>query len=773
MSANLYKEDDNGVGSCNSADSGSKSNPGKELPSSSQSCASPIRTNNCKSECTNAETTAAAGERTQGRSLQQCTDSVVATVMRFLPFSVITILAFATRFYKLSEPDHVCWDETHFGKMGSYYINRTFFFDVHPPLGKMLIGLSGYLTGYDGSFPFEKPGDKYGDTQYIGMRLFCSSLGVSVIPLTYLTVEEMTKSLPAAVLASSLVLFDVGCLTLSRYILLDPILLAFISASVFSLVKFHSCGSSPFSPSWWLWMLATGVCLAMAFSVKFVGLFVVLLAGITTAWDLWKLLGDLSLSKMTLLYHLAARVVCLICVPILVYIVLFGVHFRILNHSGNGDGFFSSAFQSSLIGNKLHNISMPDTIAYGSIITLKNQRAGGGLLHSHHHLYPEGFGAMQQQVTAYSHKDVNNDWLVKKFNVNPDPDEPTETPVEFVKHGDLVRLEHIPTLRNLHSHPLPAPLTARHQQVTCYGENGTGDVNDVWRVEIVGGRDGEAVKVVKTRLKLIHQLSGCALYSHSKQLPKWGWEQLEVTCNPFVRDKQTVWNVEDHVNKKLPDVSFSVFIPSFLESFLEAHTVMASGNSNLKPKEGEITSQPWEWPINYRGQRFSGANETDYRVYLLGNPIIWWGNLLLLALFCVLGLAWMFMVQRGYEISADVKESTTKMCMSGGWLLLGWLLHYLPFYLMGRVLYFHHYFPAMIFNSMLSGVFLDHCLRMIDLKLTSQRSRVHISCVVVVVAMIVHSFYLFNPLSYGMIGPNADQPGSPMAGLHWLSSWEF
>lgn len=41
---------------------------------------------------------------------------------------------------------------------------------------------------------------------------------------------------------------------------------------------------------------------------------------------------------------------------------------------------------------------MPRQLAYGATITLKNHRTGGGYLHSHWHLYPEGIGARQQQV---------------------------------------------------------------------------------------------------------------------------------------------------------------------------------------------------------------------------------------------------------------------------------------------------------------------------------------------------------------------------------------
>lgn len=100
------------------------------------------------------------------------------------------------------------------------------------------------------------------------------------------------------------------------------------------------------------------------------------------------------------------RAITLIVWPILLYMCFFYIHLEVLNHSGSGDGFFSTAFQSQLIGNSLHNATMPRQVAYGAIVTLKNHKTGGGYLHSHYHLYPKGVGIRQQQVNYKSNKGI-------------------------------------------------------------------------------------------------------------------------------------------------------------------------------------------------------------------------------------------------------------------------------------------------------------------------------------------------------------------------------
>uniref|UniRef100_A0A7N6B4G4 Protein O-mannosyl-transferase 2 n=1 Tax=Anabas testudineus TaxID=64144 RepID=A0A7N6B4G4_ANATE len=558
-------------------------------------------------------------------------------------------LSFSTRLYKITEPPHVCWDETHFGKMGSYYINRTFFFDVHPPLGKMLIGFAGYMTGYDGTFPFIKPGDKYENHNYWGMRGFCAVLGSFLPIFAYLIVLELSRSHTAALITATLLIFDTGCITISQYILLDPILMFFIMAAVLSMVKFNQ----PFTAPWCLWLAMTGVNLAGALGVKFVGLFVILLVGLNTVWDLWRLLGDLSLTLVNKkLKHFLARIVGLILLPLFLYVTIFALHFVVLSKSGPGDGFFSSAFQSRLIGNNLHNASMPEYLAYGSTITVKNLRIAGGYLHSHWHLYPEGVGARQQQVTAYLHKDYNNLWLVHRQSDNNSQ----SGPPYLVRHGDIIRLEHKETSRNLHSHLHEAPLTKKHFQVTGYGINGTGDTNDLWQVEVCGGRKGDLVKVLRSKVRFHHRATGCVLYSSGKTLPKWGWEQVEVTCSPYLKETpSSQWNIEDHINSKLPNISLSVLKPHFLEILLESHIVMIRGNSGLKPKDNEMNSKPWHWPINYQGLRFSGVNETEYRVYLLGNPVVWWLNLACLGLYLIMVAVASIALQRGFSLGQKRK----------------------------------------------------------------------------------------------------------------------
>jgi dolichyl-phosphate-mannose-protein mannosyltransferase len=222
------------------------------------------------------------------------------------------------------------------------------------------------------------------------MRMLPATLGVALVPISYLTLRALRLSTVTSVLGSLLITFDNGLTTQSRLILLDSPLLFFTALTTLFWVRFSNLDSSgaAFTRAWWTNLTLTGLALGAVLSCKWVGLFTIALVGLCTVRQLWVLLGNLKVTPKQWARHFYARALCLIVVPAIFYMFMFQIHFWILNWSGDGDGFMSSEFQHTLGGH-----GMEDTfadVAFGSKVSIRHVNTQGGYLHSHAHAYPGG-----------------------------------------------------------------------------------------------------------------------------------------------------------------------------------------------------------------------------------------------------------------------------------------------------------------------------------------------------------------------------------------------
>lgn len=437
----------------------------------------------------------------------------------------------------------------------------------------------------------------------------------------------------------------------------------------------------------------------------------------------------------------------------------FKAHFVILENSGPGDAQMSSLFQANLRGTNLGN--SPLEIALGSRATLKNMGYGGGLLHSHVQTYPEGSG--QQQITSYHHKDSNNDWFFYPARNQPDYNATAEE-LRFIGNGDVVRLIHTQTGRNLHSHTVAAPVTKSDYEVSCYGNLTVGDHKDHWTIEIVddaSSRDYSKLRTLTSSFRLRHTTLGCYLRAGNVNLPQWGFKQIEVTCaKSSPKDKFTHWNVESHWNDKLPKADVKAFRSPFLKDFLHLNVAMMTSNNALVPdpdKHDDLASQWWQWPILHVGLRMCSWEEKVVKYYLLGNPLVYWGSTAGLAVFAVMVAVYLFRWQRGYgDLST---RDIDHIHYAGLYPLIGWFFHYFPFVAMARVTYVHHYYPALYFAILVFGFLFNHvCERYMP-------RRVAHAVYGLAYAAIIGLFALFSPISFGMTGP-----ASQYSHLKWFVS---
>ncbi|KAJ1773358.1 Protein O-mannosyltransferase 2 [Coemansia sp. RSA 1813] len=677
----------------------------------------------------------------------------------------LTLLSAITRFYKIGWSDRVIWDEAHFGKFGAYYVNGTFYHDVHPPLAKMLVGFSEILTGFDGSFTFPS-GKVYPDNvNYTFMRLFNASFGVPMAPMAYYTLLNLGCSSNAALLGGFFVCFDNALCTISRFILLDSMLLCFTSMSALSLSGVYKHRKQPFTVNWWKWIVATGVSLGLVTSSKWVGFLAVALVGLYTLYELYDLLEDTHMGATKYMMHWVSRAFALIAIPLAIYLLCFKIHFSLLYKSGSGDAVMDSLFQANLEGTNIKN--QPLDVAYGSQITLKSSIGGAGLLHSHPDTYPDG--SKQQQITGYTHKDQNNDWIISKVHGKTYGN--TSDTVEFVKDGDIIRLLHFRTQRNLHSHAVKAPMSKRDLEVSGYGTGGTyPDSNDHWRVEfvqeLIKNNPEHRLRALATRFRLHHVNQKCTLRASGKSLPQWAWRQAEIACDKRNRkDDSTIWNIEQNTNPLLPPAKASELKTSFFRDFVRLNSAMARTNNALVPDQDKLdllTSAPYEWPIMRLGLRMCGWEDNKVKFYLTGNPVVWWMSSLAAVLGPLHILYYLVRRQRGLSDFARYSEWENHLYVTGI-LWGGWALHYLPFFLMGRVTYLHHYFPAVYFAAMYLSYLVEWNVR----RITSSTAATNIALGVFGILAFANFMY-FAPFTFGF-----DYPAKELSSRKWVSTWNI
>ncbi|CAO3594514.1 unnamed protein product [Absidia cylindrospora] len=126
-------------------------------------------------------------------------------------FVGLTILSFFVSFYKIWYPAEVVFDEVHFGKFAGYYLRRSYFFDVHPPLAKMMIAAVGYLIGYNGHFEFTNIGDNYieNNVPYVALQSLPATLNVLCVCLVYSIMKQSGYALSICALTAGLMILTI------------------------------------------------------------------------------------------------------------------------------------------------------------------------------------------------------------------------------------------------------------------------------------------------------------------------------------------------------------------------------------------------------------------------------------------------------------------------------------------------------------------------------------------------------------------------------------
>lgn len=727
-------------------------------------------------------------ERSSGGALQTVGTMLklplVVTAQIDVLLLLVTGLSLWTRLSHLGYPNSVVFDEVYYGQFVSLYVKRVFFIDDSgPPLGHMMLASGAYLGGFDGNFVWNRIGAEYPDSVCVwSLRVLPALCGALTVPVVYGLCLQLGASHVSALGAALLFLLENALIVQSRFMLPESALIFFMLLSFYCYLRFHNtCHRSWLS---YLWLLLSGASISAAVGVKYMGLLSYLLLMGVACVHTWQLIGDHALSHLSVAVHCLCRVVCLLVLPVLLYVFWFYLHLTLLHRSGPHDQLMSSAFQATLEGG-LSRITQgqPLDVAYGSQVTLKSSASSPVpcWLHSHKANYPiryeNGRGSShQQQVTCYPFKDVNNWWIIK------DPlrqELVVGSPPRPVRHGEVIQLVHGISSRFLNSHDVAAPMSPHAQEVSCYiNYNVSMAPQNLWRVEITNREsEAEVWKTILSDVRLVHLNTSAVLKLSGPSLPDWGFHQLEVVAERLFTAHSGAqgWTVEEHrygTSQEQKERELELHSPSHIDvtrkisfwaKFIELQWKMLAVKQ--ESSEHKYSSTPSEWITLDTNIAYWLHSSTNAQIHLIGNPVSWAVANLSLLTYQLLALFYLLRRRRGFK---DIPDDEWRRFLSLGAVCVGgWTVNFVPFLLMEKTLFLYHYLPALCYLHLLSPALLEHVYTHL---LSGKLQRRALSgCLLTLAVSVFLSYLTFCPLIYG----SPQLSASELHRLKWRESWDI
>lgn len=247
---------------------------------------------------------------------------------------IVLGISLTTHFAFLGNPNQTVFDEVHFGKFISGYYTHEYYFDIHPPLGKLMIAGFAKIFNFQPEFSFAKIGDKFPDNKYLALR-FLPSLAGALLPIVIFLLALQLKFTPrSAFIAGFFVAIENALIVQTHYILMDGFLLlfGFLALLFYFRRKF-------------LWMAIFG---GLAISIKWTGLTFLALPFLIEIFQIYKQKEFKQVFKLPIYF---------LIIPFILYFSVFALHFSLLTKPGTGDAFMKPTFHQDNVVTKFFQLN--------------------------------------------------------------------------------------------------------------------------------------------------------------------------------------------------------------------------------------------------------------------------------------------------------------------------------------------------------------------------------------------------------------------------------